>query len=102
MNKPDIMQKFKQEQFYTIDHEDLDKIISEYIGCTFEFVPTEDVMTDGVHRFVVRGDVTQYNKKAVHDLCGGHMYLYSTLSVLNVMCAEQLLEPGIYLVEAYS
>lgn len=80
-----------------VDYNDLDEAIKKYLNLSipFESVAYQEWNNDSQYEFHIDGRVDDYNR----DQIAKGKYMYGIGTILNMMCADGLIEVGNYMID---
>lgn len=91
--------KCQPETVNTVEVSDLEEFIEQTTGHAYEVVPNEEWGNDEQHRFVIGARLLDYQQKDWEEFKStGEQKPYRTRTILDGLCADGHLLPGIYVI----
>jgi hypothetical protein len=91
--------KCKTETINSVEVSDLEEFIEQATGHAYEIVPNEEWGNDEQHRFVVSGELIDYQKKDWEEFkSSGRQHQYRLQYILDGLCCDKQLLPGTYII----
>ncbi len=91
--------KFKVEIINTVEVDDLQRFIKESTGHEYEIVPNQEWGNDEQHRFELDGKIEEWNLEDWNTFKStGEQHRYRLGTILDGLCADGKLDPGLYVI----
>ena len=93
--------KLETETIHTIEYHDLEEFVKQVYGVEdYEFVAIQECGNDSQHRFQVDGEIKgKYDQERSDRIRKGQINTYENRALMNTLCADGYIEPGIYIVD---
>lgn len=91
----------KLKSYYTVEYSDLEKIIKEHLGISYEILPFEEVGGDNsyVVHYVGEREWGTYEEQILTDLRAGKPVIFSLSTLMHALYLKGAIPKGEYLID---